>query len=230
MRHRFRLLIVGLTSLTCLRALAGPTLELNEQARASVANDEMVVMLAAERDGPQVGPLNEAVLSQLNAAIAEARRTEGVRARLGNVSTQPNYTREGKQQGWKVRGDIVLESDRVTALGQLSGRLSERLQLSSVQFRLSADRRRTEEQRLLTEAAQAFRAKAQQAAVAFGYRSYEMRALALQPGRVPGPRPVMMARMGESGMVPAAPPPPVPDEGGESEVTVTVSGTVELMP
>jgi len=211
-------------------ALAGPTLELMEQARAAVSNDEMVVVLTSERDGPQVGPLNEAVLSQLNAALAEARRVEGVRARLGSVGTQPLYTREGKQQGWKVRGEIVLESQRVTALGQLGARLGERLQLSSVQFRLSAERRRAEEQRLLSEAAQVFRAKAQQAAVAFGFRSYEIRTLALQPGRLPGPRPVMMARSADAGMVAAAPPPPIPEEGGESEVVVAVSGTVELMP
>ena len=53
-------------------AQAGPVLALDAQARAAVANDEMVVVLAVERDGAQVGPLNDAVLSQLNAAIAEA--------------------------------------------------------------------------------------------------------------------------------------------------------------
>ena len=222
---------VLLAAALCLAApvLAGPTLELNEQARASVSNDEMVIVMAAERDGPQVGPLNDAVLSQLNAAIAEAKKVDGVKARLGNVSTQPIYTRDGKQQGWKVRGEVVLESQRVSALGQLGGRLGERLQVSSVQFRLSTAKRRTQEQQLVTEAAQAFRAKAQQAAVAFGYRSYEMRALALQPGAVPGPRPIMMARSSDVAMAaPAAP--PIPEESGESEVIVTVSGTVELMP
>lgn len=224
-----RTLLCAVALCANLSAQAGPTLELNEQARTSVSNDEMVIVLAAERDGPQVGPLNEAVLSQLNSALAEAKKTEGVRARLGNVSTQPNYTREGKQQGWKVRGEVVLESQRVSALSQLGGRLGERMQVSSVQFRLSNEKRRAQEQVLLTEAAQAFRAKAQQAATAFGFRSYEMRALALQPGRVPGPRPVMMARMAEAAMAPPAAP-PIPEEGGESEVSVTVSGTVELMP
>jgi predicted secreted protein len=168
MQPIFRPVLLAAALCLAMPAFAGPTLELNEQARASVSNDEMVIVMAAERDGPQVGALNDAVLSQLNAAIAEAKKVDGVKARLGNISTQPNYTRDGKQQGWKVRGEVVLESQRVSALGQLGGRLGERLQVSSVQFRLSTAKRRAQEQQLVTEAAQAFRAKAQQAAVAFG--------------------------------------------------------------
>jgi predicted secreted protein len=186
-------------------------------------------MMAIERDGPQVGPLNEAVVSQLNAAIAEARKVEGVRARLGGVSTQPNYTREGKPNGWRVRGDVVLESSRMPALAQLAGKLGERLQMSSVQFRLSRERRRSEEQSLLREAAQGFRDKALQTAQAFGYKGYEIKELVLQPGQGSMPRPMIMARSAPD-MAAAAPPPPLPDEGGDSEVTVAVSGTVELTP
>jgi len=226
---------VGLLMI-CLAALcstpssaAGPGLQLTHQASRSVANDEMVVMMAIERDGPQVGPLNEAVVSQLNAAIAEARKVEGVRARLGGVSTQPNYTREGKPNGWRVRGDVLLESSRMPALARLAGKLGERLQMSSVQFRLSRERRRSEEQSLLREAAQGFRDKALQTAQAFGYKGYEIKELVLQPGQGSMPRPMMMARSAPD-MAAAAPPPPLPDEGGDSEVTVAVSGTVELTP
>jgi predicted secreted protein len=209
-------------------AFAGPTLALDAQARAAVPNDEMVVVLAAERDGPQVGPLNEAVLSQLNAAIAEAKAVEGVRARLGSVSTQPNFTREGRPQGWKVRGEVVLESTRIQALSQLGGRLGERLQLAGVQFRLSGERRQAEERRLVAEAAKAFRARAADAAAAFGYASYELKELTLRAGGTgPGPRPMMAAR---GGVAEAAAAPPLPSEGGDSDVVVAVSGSVELKP
>jgi predicted secreted protein len=208
-------------------ALAGPTLALDAQARASVPNDEMVVVLAAERDGPQVAPLNEAVLSQLNAAIAEARAVEGVRARLGSVSTQPNWTREGRPQGWRVRGEVVLESTRMQALAQLGGRLGERMQLAGVQFRLSAERRQAEEKRLVAEGAKAFRARAADAAAAFGFASYELKELTVRgSGPNPGPRPMMAAR----GAAAEAAAPPLPSEGGDSDVLVTVSGTVELKP
>ncbi len=207
-------------------ALAGPTLALDAQARAAVPNDEMVVVLAAERDGPQVGPLNEAVIAQLNAAIADARAVEGVRARLGSVSTQPNWNRDGRPQGWKVRGEVVLESTRIASLAQLGGRLGERMQLAAVQFRLSAERRQAEEKRLLGEAARAFRARAADAAAAFGFAGYDLKELALRgSGTPPGPRP-MMARAGADAAASA----PLPTEAGDSDVVVVVTGTVELKP
>jgi predicted secreted protein len=207
-------------------ALAGPTLALDAQARAAVPNDEMLVVLAAERDGPQVGPLNEAVLAQLNAALAEARGVEGVRARLGSLSTQPNWSREGRPQGWRVRGEVILESTRIAALAQLGGRLGERMQLAAVQFRLSADRRQAEEKRLVGEAAKAFRARAADAAAAFGFAGYELKELALRgSGTPPGPRP-MMARAGAADAAAS----PLPTEGGDSDVVVVFTGTVELRP
>lgn len=210
-------------------ASAGPTLALDAQARAEVTNDEMVVVLAAERDGPQVGSLNDAVLAQLNAAIAEAQAVEGVRARMGSISTQPNFSRDGRPQGWRVRGELVLVSGRIPVLSQLGGRLAERLQLASVQFRLSTERRRTEEARLLAEAARAFRARAGEAATAFGFKSYELKELTLRSAGNGSPRPMAMsmARGGPEAAVASA---PLPAEGGESEVVVTVSGTVTLQP
>jgi len=206
-------------------AIAAATLTLEASARAAVPNDEMAITLAVERDGPQPGALNEAVIAQLNAALAEARSVEGVRARLGQVWTQPNFTREGRPQGWRVRGEIVIESTRLQPLAQLGGRLAERMLLTGVQFRLSGERRRIEEGRLLAEAAQAFRARAAEAAVAFGFAGYEIKEIALRGAGGSAPRPMPMAR------APAeAAASPLPIEGGDSDVVVTVSGTVELRP
>ena len=207
-----------------------PTLQLDAMASATIANDEMVVVLAIDRDGQQLAPINEAVVSQLNAAIAEARRVDGVRARLGSLSTYPNVTREGKPNGWRVRGELVLESRNLPQLSQLTGRLSEKMQLASVAFRLSAERRRVEEDRLMSEAAKSFQNKAAQAATAFGFKSYQIRELSLRPGGNFQPRPVYMGRSADAMPMAASPPPPVPTDGGESEVVVSVSGTVDLMP
>jgi len=221
-------LVLGLMGAAAARA--APTLQLDAMASATIANDEMVVVLAVERDGQQIAPINEAVVSQLNAALAEARRVEGVRARLGSISTFPNFTREGKPNGWRVRGEIVLESRMLEQLAQLTGRLSEKMQLASVSFRLSSERRRVEEDRLLSEAAKSFQNKATQAATAFGFKSFQIRELSLRPGGKVQPRPVYMGRSADAMPMAASAPPPVPTDGGESEVVVSVSGTVDLMP
>jgi predicted secreted protein len=206
----------------------GTAVHLDAQARAAVANDEMVLTLAVERDGPQPGPLNEQVIAALNAALAEARSVEGVRGRLGSVWTQPLTTREGRPQGWRVRGEVVLESARMPALAQLGGRLAERMLLAGVQFRLSPERRRAEEKRLVAEAIGAFRARAADVAAAFGHGGFTVDEATVRTGSSgPPPRPVSMARASADAAA-APPPPPLPAEGGESEVVVTVSGKVTL--
>lgn len=218
--------IAWLAVCPAIAAAAGPTLTLDASARASVPNDEMVVTLAVERDGPQPGPLNESVVAQLNAALADARAVEGVRARLGQVWTQPNVGRDGRPAGWRVRGEVVLESTRLQAVAQLGGRLAERMQLAGVSFRLSAERRRAEEQRLVAEAVQAFRTRAAEAARAFGFAGYELKEVALRSGGAPGPRPMAMAR-GQAEVAASA---PLPTDAGDSDVVVGVSGSVELRP
>ena len=222
------MLAAGLTLAGAAAALAGPLLTLDASARAAVANDEMQVTLAAEQDGTQLAQLNEAVLMQLNAALREAQDTPGVRARLGSLWTQPQLSRDGRPAGWQVRGEVVLESGDQPALGQLARRLAERLQLAGVQFRLSEARRRQEQTRLLAEAAANFRQRAADAATAFGFAGYDLREMTLNgAARSQPPRPLAMPRMAESGAAMAAAA-PLPAEGGDSDVVMSVSGAVEL--
>lgn len=201
---------------------AGPTLQLDSMARAEVSNDEMIVVLAMERKGMEIGSLNAQVLSRLNEAIADAKKTPKVRARLGGVSTQPDWS-SGKQSGWQVRGEVVLESADMEALSKLSANLAKTLQLSSVQFRLSSARKAEEEGKLLHEAVGRFREKAASAAKAFGFADYTLRDMSLlhQDG-MPPPHPMMSARIASAESA------QVPTEGGRSEISVRVSGTVEL--
>lgn len=216
-------LLIGMVSASPVHA--GPTLALQAEARAKLANDEMRVVLAAERDGPNPGPLNDAVLQSLNEAIERARGVDGVRTRVGGLSTQPLFGPQGKPAGYRVRGEVVLESTRFAELGALAGVLAQRLQLAGIGFGLSAARRAREEERLLGEAAAAFRSRAAAAAQAFAYKDYELKTLSLAAPGYRGPRPIGPAMAPDMAVRAAA---PVPVEGGDSEIVVEVSGTVEL--
>ena len=207
-------------------AKEGPTLELEAQSRLQVPNDEMQVLFAIERDGTDLAAMNQAVLQSLNSAIADAKKVDGVKARMGSVYTNPNWTAQGKTNGWKVRGEISLQSKNFSALGNLVGQLSQRLQMSGVQFRLSDDTRVAAEKDLIKSSAASFRAKAQEAAVALGFKSFEIKAVNLNGSGNTVVRPVpMMKAMRSEAMSASA---PMPAEGGESEVIVSFSGSVYL--
>lgn len=207
-------------------ALAGPTLTLSAEARSRVPNDEMIVTMAVEREGAQPGQPNDQVNRELADAIDRARKLPGVQARLGQVWTQTVQNSQGRITGYRVRGEVVLESRHFGDLGQLVGALGARLQMAGVGFQVSAQRREEERARLIDQAAVAFRTKAQAAARAFGMNGYELRSVALQDGVGPQPRyqPAPMALA--DGVRAAAAPMPV--EGGDSEIVVGLSGSVEL--
>jgi predicted secreted protein len=206
-----------------------PTLTLEAQAKSLVANDEMQVIFAVERDGNDLSAMNQTVLQALAAAISDAKKVDGVRARMGTVQTNPNWNPQGKPNGWRVRGEVSLSlqssSQNFTSLGNLSGQLAQKLQLSGINFKLSDDARTAAEKQLIKNAAGAFRAKAQDAAVALGYKSFDIKEVNLNNGNNIIVRQAPMMKAMRSDSMSSA---PVPSEGGDSEVTVTFSGTVNL--
>lgn len=204
-------------------AFADPTLQMEASARSQVANDEMVAVLSADRAGNTVGSLNDAVMTALNEAVREAKATPHVNVRMGSFSTNPNWD-NGKQAGWRVHGEVVLTSPDMKALSELVGKLGQALQVANVSFRLSDKAREAEEKALLAKAAANFREKADAASKAFGFSGYQFKELTLSHSGVqPMPRPVPMMAFKASSM--AA---PMPAEGGDSDVSVTVSGAITL--
>jgi predicted secreted protein len=206
-----------------------PTLTLDAQAKSLVANDEMQVIFAVERDGNDLSAMNQTVLQALSSAINDAKKVDGVRARMGTVQTNPNWTPQGKPNGWRVRGEVSLSlqnsSQNFASLGNLAGQLAQKLQLSGINFKLSDEARTAAEKQLIKNAAGAFRAKAQDAASALGYKSFDIKEVNLNNGNNVIIRQAPMMKAMRSDSMSAA---PVPSEGGDSEVTVTFSGTVNL--
>ena len=206
-------------------AHAGPTVQLETAARSELPNDEMVVQLAVERGGAVAEKLNDEVLDALNLALAKAKTVDGVKARLGSITTHPEYGEKGKRTGWRVRGVMVLEGRDLKATGALAGELSEDLQIAGVSFRLTEAARTREESRLLKEAATAFKERAQETARAFGFGGFEIRKLNINHAtESPPPRPMQMEMRAAS----AAPKSFVPTDGGDATVVLSISGAVEL--
>ena len=205
---------------------ARPALTLNAQASQKVATDEMVALLGVTREGTNLGALNQAVLTELQGALAQARQVAGVNGRLGAVQTQRTYSQKGEPNGWRVVGTLELDSRKLKELGDLVGALSLRLEMRGVSFRLSSQRTKELEEQLLVDAAKSFGQKARSLATSFGYAGYRLKEVSVSQAR-PGPDPgiaVPMMAMKAQAMAPAS----MPAEGGEVELSVTMSGTVTL--
>ena len=203
-----------------------PELELQASATGFATHDEMVVHLNADQSGTEVGPLNDRVLEALRKALDATRGVAGVKARLGSVNTMPVHDKEGQRVSWRVVGTVVLEGTDLKATGDLAGRLSQDLQLASVQYRLTPARRAEAENKLIDEAAAAFRVRAERATRALGFKAFELKNVNVQTS-TSGPRPPMPMMMRAS-MARDMAAESVPADGGDATIDVTMIGTVRL--
>ncbi len=208
-------------------SISATTLTLDATAKTEVANDEMLVTLAIERDGTDLSAINQTVLSALNSALAEAKKSTGIKARMGSVWTNPNWTKDGKTSGWKVRGEVILTSQQLPILGNLIGQLGQKMQIGDIQFRLSDQARADAEKQLLKQVADQFKSKSKDATQALGFTQFNLKELNLSNGYQVSVRPMMRSK-GRGADMASMSSAPAPTESGESEVSITISGSIEL--
>ncbi|EJO53816.1 SIMPL domain-containing protein [Burkholderia multivorans] len=202
-------------------------LSLSSQASADVPQDIIHITLFYEQQAKDPGSLTSALNQRADAALAQAKGVSGVSAHTGAFSVYPSTDRDGKISAWRGRTEVVLESRDFAAASKLAGQLSNLMQVANVEFSLSPEAQRAAEQKLTTEAIKSFRARADEAAKAFGYSSYTIRDVNVGSGRNVQPYPRMMA-MAAAPMDSAKMSAPIAVEGGKATVSVTVNGSVQM--
>jgi predicted secreted protein len=196
---------------------------LQAQQLESVSNDTMHVTLNSFGEARDPADLAARINKDMEWALGIARHQQGITSRTGGYQTYPVY-KDNVLKGWRGEQSLELEGKDIHAMSRLVGELQDKLQVKSMSFSVS-DKKRTEvENRLISRALDAFKARA--AIVvdnlhASGYRIVEM-TISTSSQRPPAPYPV--ARMATTMQAESR----VAVEAGESDVSVTVSGTVEL--
>ncbi|MGP8476234.1 SIMPL domain-containing protein [Burkholderia sp. PR2] len=202
-------------------------LSLSSQASADVPQDIIHITLFYEQQAKDPGSLTSALNQRADAALAQAKGVSGVTAHTGAFSVYPSTDRDGKISAWRGRTEVVLESRDFAAASKLAGQLANQMQVANVEFSLSPEAQRTAEQKLTTEAIKSFRARADEAAKAFGYNSYSIRDVNVGGSRNVQPYPRMLA-MAAAPTDSAKMSAPISVEGGKATVSVTVNGSVQM--
>ena len=201
-------------------------IQLSASATREVAQDYMEINLAATRDGTDAGTVQSQLKSALETALAQAKAVASagqVEVRTGSFSLQPRYEdRTGKISGWRGRTELLIQGRDFAQLGALAGRISTMV-VENVSFSLSREGRAAVEQQVQSEAVASFKTKAGQLAHDFGFANYSLRELAVSGED--NNRPMMAVRLSSKAMAADS---ALPVEAGKTEVTVGVSGTVQL--
>ncbi len=188
-----------------------------------VDNDLLVAVLYAQREGTDAAALASEVNAAVGWGLERAKTVPSVKAQTLGYQTSPIYNKQ-TLTGWRVRQSLRLESADSAVLSDLIGVLQQRLAVESIDYQVSPQARRTAEERLIAEAVEAFRQRADLVAKSWGQPDYRL--VEMQVNTQPGPQPYPRMAMAMEMQAAAAPPPPI--EAGTQSVQVSIDGAVEL--
>ncbi|HEY6280634.1 MAG TPA: SIMPL domain-containing protein [Burkholderiales bacterium] len=195
--------------------------DLQAEAQREIQNDLMTASLYVEQSGENPARVSNSVNKIVNEALRVAGDVKNVKARTEGYQTYPVYGKNKLLEAWRVRSEIRLESKDFSALSNLIGKLQSTLQLSYLGFTVSPEARRQAENELIAEAISNFRGRADIVKQSLKGREFKIRRMSVNTSGF-HPRPVL-AR-GIAAQEVAAP----NVEGGTSQVTVNVNGTIEV--
>ena len=202
--------------------------QLSANAAVEVQQDILTINMSSTREAVDANIVQAQLKTALDTALVEAKKSAAsgqLDVRTGNFSLYPRYSKDGKINGWQGTTELVLEGRDFAKISAAAGKI-QTLTIANVAFSLSREQRakvETEAQRIAIDR---FRVKAADIAKNFGMNSYSLREVAVNAddqGYVPRPRVASMSmKMSSSDEA-------VPVEAGKSTVTVTVSGSVQLL-
>lgn len=221
-------LVACAASLSSLPAIADEQrynqISLRAEVASEVAHDRMHVTLYSEAQHKDPAQLAAQTTRTLNEALQRARKSEAVIVSQGSRSSYPVYEEKGQQiTGWRERAELRLESGDFAELSSLTAELMRTLKMGGMQFSVSDPIRKQNEDALLKDAVDAFRARAQLATEALGGKDYKIVNLSLNSA---SHQPPMRAASMKFSMD-AAPTPEI--EAGTRQVSISADGVIEVL-
>ena len=196
--------------------------EVNEE----IQNDEVRASLYKKAQATDSKALATTLNTSINNAMKIAKRYPSVTVSTGQQRTYPRYDKDNKIIGWTGQANIDLKSTDFAATSQLIADLQQTLVMENLNFGVSESKKDALEQKLMTNASRAFQQQAKNLTSAWGARGYRVINVNLNTGGN-SPRPMynsmsMKVSSDESSV------PSQSFESGNSTVSVTANGTIEL--
>jgi predicted secreted protein len=205
-------------------AFAGTLIELSAEASRSAANDQVRAVVFSEATGANPSEVSRRVNQEIAEALKVIKAKSGITVKSGQQSTYPVYAKEQKIEGWRMRSELILESKDLGAVSDLLGKLQQmKLAVGNVSQMPSAETRRQVEDETTRDAIRAFQSRAAVVADQLG-KKWKIKEMNIQQSGQ-SPQPMMRAARGVAMMAEAA---PAPLEAGESQLTTSIHGQIEL--
>ena len=194
--------------------------------KEEIQNDEVRASLYKKAQATDSKTLATTLNTSINNAMKIAKRYPTVTVSTGQQRTYPRYDKNDKIIGWTGQANIDLKSTDFAATSQLIADLQETLVMDNLNFGVSDIKKDELEQKLMTNASRAFQQQAKNLTRAWDARGYRVVNVNLNTGSN-YPRP-MYSAMSMKAEAADASVPSQSFESGNSTISVTANGTIEL--
>lgn len=195
------------------------------EVKEEIQNDEVRASLYKKAQATDSKTLATTLNTSINNAMRIAKRYPSVTVSTGKQRTYPRYDKNDKIIGWTGQANIDLKSTDFAATSQLIADLQETLVMDNLTFGVSDAKKDALEQKLMIDASRAFQQQAKNLTRAWDARGYRVVTVNLNTGSN-YPRPMygaMSMKMESADAVPSQ-----NFESGDSTISVTANGTIEL--
>lgn len=222
--------LVATVATASTAAHAEPTgydqLSFSTEIKQEIDNDEVRASLYKKAQASDAKALATELNTSINQAMSIAKRYPSVTVSTGRQNTYPRYDKNDKIIGWTGQANIDIKSTDFTAASQLIADLQSMLVMDNLSFGISETRKDELEKQLMSRASKAFQQQAQTLSRDWGAKGYRVISVNLNTGSNYYPRPMgrMMAMQESASSVPEQ-----SFEGGNSTLSVTADGTIELV-
>ena len=196
------------------------------EVKEEVQNDEVRATMYKKAQASDAKTLATTLNTSINNAMKIAKRYPSVTVSTGQQRTYPRYDKNDKIIGWTGQASIDLKSTDFVATSQLIADLQQTLVMENLNFGVSDAKKDALEQKLMTEASRAFQQQAKNLTRAWDARGYRVVTVNLNTNNNNYPRPMYSMRAESAAMDSAVPSQNF--ESGNSTISVTANGTIEL--
>jgi predicted secreted protein len=198
-------------------------IQLSTSANIQVENDTLVAVLYAQREGAKLSPLANEVNKLIASAVKQSKQIPNIEVQTLGYLTNPVYEQQ-RISSWRVRQSIRLESQDSGKLSQLIGDLQSALAVESINYSVSPGKLREAEDKLISQAIDAFTQRAKLITKQFGRSNYRLVEVNINTAGAPI-RPMPMRGRVMAMEADVAPP---TIEAGKQDIQITAIGTIEM--
>ena len=189
----------------------------------NVANDVLVTTLVVQENGQNPAKLAQRVNQKMTQVLEKVAQFNAIDSHTSHYNSHPIY-KNGHISSWQVSQQLKLTSQNYDQLGKVITNLNELTTVQSMVFSVSDEVIDNTKEELTKQAITKFRTKATLIAEQFGKTSYRLVHVSVD-GNQPIPIPMMERALMSDASNTTAP----ALSAGINKVSVTVSGTIELL-